>query len=107
MLQVSRQLLPTSVTQNSFLPLIITGGKQSFTADDEKLFTDYLAFAGIGLMNAQLFEMSILENKRSKILLNMARWEEMYTHYKPEDVSELLFFFLQEGIFGKNDEPPY
>ena len=45
----------------------------SFTAEDERLFTDYLAFAGIGLMNAQLFEMSILENKRSKILLNMAR----------------------------------
>ena len=55
------------------LVLSLTGGKQSFTADDEKLFTDYLAFAGIGLMNAQLFEMSILENKRSKILLNMAR----------------------------------
>ena len=56
-----------------FYLLNITGGKQSFTAADEKLFTDYLAFAGIGLMNAQLFEMSILENKRSKILLNMAR----------------------------------
>ena len=49
------------------------GGKASFTTEDEKLFTEYLAFAGIGLMNAQLFEMSLVENKRSKILLNMAR----------------------------------
>ena len=53
--------------------VVYPGGKVSFTAEDERLFTDYLAFAGIGLMNAQLFEMSILENKRSKILLNMAR----------------------------------
>ena len=55
------------------LPCPLIGGRMSFTAEDERLFTDYLAFAGIGLMNAQLFEMSILENKRSKILLNMAR----------------------------------
>ncbi|VEN54671.1 unnamed protein product, partial [Callosobruchus maculatus] len=44
-----------------------------FDAHDAELFQRYLTFCGIGVQNAQLFEVSILEYKRNQILLNLAR----------------------------------
>ncbi|RUS86749.1 hypothetical protein EGW08_005472, partial [Elysia chlorotica] len=40
---------------------------------DEKVFGSYLAFCGIGLKNAQLYERSLLENRRNQVLLDLAR----------------------------------
>lgn len=37
------------------------------------LFFRYLTFCGIGIQNAQLFELSVQEYKRNQILLNLAR----------------------------------
>ncbi|XP_053393300.1 dual 3',5'-cyclic-AMP and -GMP phosphodiesterase 11-like isoform X3 [Mercenaria mercenaria] len=44
-----------------------------FDEHDEKVFASYLAFCGIGLKNAQLYERSLLENRRSQVLLDLAR----------------------------------
>ncbi|XP_052771551.1 dual 3',5'-cyclic-AMP and -GMP phosphodiesterase 11-like isoform X2 [Mya arenaria] len=44
-----------------------------FNEHDEKVFASYLAFCGIGLKNAQLYERSLLENRRSQVLLDLAR----------------------------------
>nr|CAH7742969.1 unnamed protein product [Callosobruchus chinensis] len=44
-----------------------------FDAHDAELFQRYLTFCGIGVQNAQLFEVSVLEYKRNQILLNLAR----------------------------------
>lgn len=38
-----------------------------FTPYDEKVFSDYLQFCGIGLRNAQLYEKSQLEVKRNQV----------------------------------------
>ncbi|CAG9817476.1 unnamed protein product [Phaedon cochleariae] len=46
---------------------------EEFTAKDVRLFQRYLTFCGIGIQNAQLFEVSVLEYKRNQILLNLAR----------------------------------
>ncbi|XP_050537354.1 dual 3',5'-cyclic-AMP and -GMP phosphodiesterase 11-like isoform X2 [Daktulosphaira vitifoliae] len=52
-----------------------------FTQNDEKVFSDYLQFCGIGLRNAQLYEKSQLEVKRNQVLLDLARmiFEEQST----------------------------
>lgn len=44
-----------------------------FTDHDVEVFRRYLTFCGIGIQNAQLFEMSIQEYRRNQILLNLAR----------------------------------
>nr|XP_029715287.1 dual 3',5'-cyclic-AMP and -GMP phosphodiesterase 11-like isoform X3 [Aedes albopictus]XP_029715288.1 dual 3',5'-cyclic-AMP and -GMP phosphodiesterase 11-like isoform X3 [Aedes albopictus] len=56
-------------------------GDQCFTAADEKVFSSYLQFCGIGLRNAQLYEKSQLEVKRNQVLLDLARmiFEEQST----------------------------
>ncbi|XP_076460762.1 cGMP-specific 3',5'-cyclic phosphodiesterase-like isoform X2 [Babylonia areolata] len=48
-------------------------GDHEFTPQDEALFRKYLIFCGIGLTNAQLFEMSVNEFKRNQLLLHLAR----------------------------------
>lgn len=52
-----------------------------FTSNDEKVFSSYLQFCGIGLRNAQLYEKSQLEVKRNQVLLDLARmiFEEQST----------------------------
>ncbi|XP_041982222.1 dual 3',5'-cyclic-AMP and -GMP phosphodiesterase 11-like isoform X2 [Aricia agestis] len=52
-----------------------------FTTYDEKVFSAYLQFCGIGLRNAQLYERSQLEVKRNQVLLDLARmvFEEQST----------------------------
>lgn len=57
------------------------GGEAQFTAQDEKVFSRYLQFCGIGLRNAQLYEKSQLEVKRNQVLLDLARmvFEEQST----------------------------
>jgi len=53
----------------------------SFSVADEKVFSSYLQFCGIGLRNAQLYEKSQLEVKRNQVLLDLARmiFEEQST----------------------------
>ncbi|XP_041118852.1 cGMP-specific 3',5'-cyclic phosphodiesterase isoform X2 [Polyodon spathula] len=48
------------------------GKNGTFTEQDEKDFSAYLAFCGIVLHNAQLYETSRLENKRNQVLLDLA-----------------------------------
>ncbi|XP_038114377.1 dual 3',5'-cyclic-AMP and -GMP phosphodiesterase 11 isoform X2 [Culex quinquefasciatus] len=56
-------------------------GDQCFSVADEKVFSSYLQFCGIGLRNAQLYEKSQLEVKRNQVLLDLARmiFEEQST----------------------------
>ncbi|KAM4714325.1 cGMP-specific 3',5'-cyclic phosphodiesterase isoform 2-T2 [Anableps anableps] len=49
------------------------GEDGAFTEQDEKDFSAYLAFSGIVLHNAQLYETSQLENRRNQVLLDLAR----------------------------------
>uniref|UniRef100_A0A3P8Y6N9 Phosphodiesterase n=1 Tax=Esox lucius TaxID=8010 RepID=A0A3P8Y6N9_ESOLU len=49
------------------------GENGTFTEQDEKDFSAYLAFSGIVLHNAQLYETSQLENRRNQVLLDLAR----------------------------------
>uniref|UniRef100_A0A8D0GWP3 Phosphodiesterase n=1 Tax=Sphenodon punctatus TaxID=8508 RepID=A0A8D0GWP3_SPHPU len=44
----------------------------TFTEQDEKDFAAYLAFCGIVLHNAKLYETSLLENRRNQVLLDLA-----------------------------------
>ncbi|XP_071105991.1 dual 3',5'-cyclic-AMP and -GMP phosphodiesterase 11-like isoform X1 [Haliotis cracherodii] len=46
---------------------------EPFDEHDEKVFASYLAFCGIGVKNAQLYERSQLENRRNQVLLDLAR----------------------------------
>ncbi|KAM4611446.1 cGMP-specific 3',5'-cyclic phosphodiesterase [Polymixia lowei] len=48
------------------------GDNGAFTEQDEKDFSSYLAFSGIVLHNAQLYETSQLENRRNQVLLDLA-----------------------------------
>ncbi|KAG7461950.1 hypothetical protein MATL_G00196610 [Megalops atlanticus] len=48
------------------------GHNGTFTEQDEKDFSAYLAFSGIVLHNAQLYETSQLENRRNQVLLDLA-----------------------------------
>ncbi|KAK7792520.1 hypothetical protein R5R35_009928 [Gryllus longicercus] len=50
-----------------------TDGTDEFSKRDVEVFQRYLTFCGIGIQNAQLFEMSVLEFRRNQILLNLAR----------------------------------
>ncbi|KAL0277369.1 UNVERIFIED_CONTAM: hypothetical protein PYX00_004686 [Menopon gallinae] len=50
-----------------------TNGSQEFTPRDVEVFQRYLTFCGIGIQNAQLFELSVQEYKRNQILLHLAR----------------------------------
>nr|CFW94219.1 Eka-cGMP gated channel beta 2 protein [Euperipatoides kanangrensis] len=54
---------------------------EPFDENDEKVFASYLAFCGIGICNARLYERSQLENKRNQVLLDLARviFEEQST----------------------------
>ncbi|XP_077332951.1 cGMP-specific 3',5'-cyclic phosphodiesterase isoform X1 [Lithobates pipiens] len=49
-----------------------SGNNGTFTEQDEKDFAAYLAFCGIVLHNAQLYETSLLENRRNQVLLDLA-----------------------------------
>ncbi|XP_074599710.1 cGMP-specific 3',5'-cyclic phosphodiesterase-like isoform X2 [Brevipalpus obovatus] len=44
-----------------------------FSKQDEQVFQKYLTFCGIGIQNAQLFELSVQEFKRNQLLLSLAR----------------------------------
>lgn len=56
-----------------FPSYIACSGSTEFTERDVEIFRRYLTFCGIGIQNAQLFEMSIQEYRRNQILLNLAR----------------------------------
>lgn len=44
-----------------------TNDSKEFTAHDVEVFQRYLTFCGIGIQNAQLFEVSVLEYKRNQV----------------------------------------
>lgn len=44
-----------------------TNESQEFTPQDVEVFQRYLTFCGIGIQNAQLFEVSVLEYKRNQV----------------------------------------
>lgn len=48
-------------------------GEHQFTQKDEEVFKNYLTFCGIGITNAQLFEISVQEYRRNQILLQLAK----------------------------------
>ncbi|KAK6185640.1 hypothetical protein SNE40_007829 [Patella caerulea] len=48
-------------------------GNHVFSQADEEVFQKYLTFCGIGITNAQLFEMSVQEFTRNQLLLHLAR----------------------------------
>ena len=48
-----------------FFNLIIDSGE--FTERDVEVFRRYLTFCGIGIQNAQLFEMSVQEYRRNQM----------------------------------------
>ncbi|XP_012288226.1 cGMP-specific 3',5'-cyclic phosphodiesterase [Orussus abietinus] len=50
-----------------------TNDSNEFTQRDVEVFQRYLTFCGIGIQNAQLFELSVQEYRRNQILLNLAR----------------------------------
>lgn len=50
-----------------------TDGQPAFSRKDVDVFGRYLTFCGIGIQNAQLFEMSVQEYRRNQILLYLAR----------------------------------
>lgn len=47
-----------------------TNDSQEFSKHDVEVFQRYLTFCGIGLQNAQLFEVSVLEYKRNQVINN-------------------------------------
>lgn len=71
----------TATTYRVFFQVINKQNDGPFTANDEKVFSSYLQFCGIGLRNAQLYERSQLEVKRNQVLLDLARmvFEEQST----------------------------
>lgn len=50
-----------------------TNGSNEFTERDVEVFKRYLTFCGIGIQNAQIFELSVVEYRRNQRLLNLAR----------------------------------
>ncbi|KAK8747845.1 hypothetical protein OTU49_016178, partial [Cherax quadricarinatus] len=48
-------------------------GTNEFTRQDVEVFRRYLTFCGIGIQNAQLYDMSVREYKRNQLLLHLAR----------------------------------
>lgn len=55
------------------LVLFFLAAPGEFTERDVEVFRRYLTFCGIGIQNAQLFEMSVQEYRRNQLLLNLAR----------------------------------
>lgn len=60
-------------TNFGYLYAMFCKGPNEFTDKDVEVFRRYLTFCGIGIQNAQLFEMSVQEFQRNQILLNLAR----------------------------------
>ncbi|XP_059177094.1 LOW QUALITY PROTEIN: cGMP-specific 3',5'-cyclic phosphodiesterase-like [Physella acuta] len=89
-------------------------GDHEFTKQDEEIFGKYLTFCGIGITNAQLFEMSVQEFKRNQLLLHLARgiFEEQTNLERlvqkiMTDAQELLtcqkcLVYLLEGPYQKD-----
>lgn len=65
----------TSIKENSIFLFhtFYSTGSLEFSEHDIEIFRRYLTFCGIGIQNAQLFEMSVQEYRRNQILLNLAR----------------------------------
>ena len=51
-----------------------------FTKQDQEVFRKYLTFAGIGIQNAQLFELSVQEYKRNQVRITCPNCS-----HRPED----------------------
>ena len=77
--------------------------QHEFSDTDLKVFRRYLTFCGIGLQNAQLFEVSILEYKKNKVRMcnNKGQWnmktQEFVNNY---DWKTSCGFFLKYQCFS-------
>ncbi|XP_033891800.3 cGMP-specific 3',5'-cyclic phosphodiesterase-like isoform X1 [Acipenser ruthenus] len=74
------------------------GKNGTFTEQDEKDFSAYLAFCGIVLHNAQLYETSRLENKRNQVLLDLASLifeEQQYLEVILKKIAATILSFMQ------------
>lgn len=49
-----------------------TNGSTEFSPRDVEVFQRYLTFCGIGIQNAQLFELSVQEYKRNQVTIPLA-----------------------------------
>lgn len=63
----------TPFSPQSIIGSFHSTGCMEFDEHDVEIFRRYLTFCGIGIQNAQLFEMSVQEYRRNQILLNLAR----------------------------------
>ena len=72
--------------------------QHEFSDTDLKVFRRYLTFCGIGLQNAQLFEVSILEYKKNKVRMcnNKGHWK-----YENPSICEHLWLKNYMRIFLK------
>ncbi|CAH8594689.1 unnamed protein product [Schistosoma turkestanicum] len=66
----------------------------SFTEEDVKVFQSYVAFCGIGLHNAQIYEQSRLETYRNQVLLELAR----IIFSEQLDITRLIYSVLSHTI---------
>lgn len=67
-----------------------TNDCQEFTAKDIEVFQRYLTFCGIGIQNAQLFEVSILEYRRNQVnvtFLFRDKQEQKFSSYHKQDLN--------------------
>nr|CAH8869984.1 unnamed protein product [Trichobilharzia regenti] len=65
-----------------------------FTDEDVKIFQSYVAFCGIGLHNAQIYQQSRLETYRSQVLLELAR----IIFSEQLDITRLIYSVLSHTI---------
>ncbi|XP_053484756.1 cGMP-specific 3',5'-cyclic phosphodiesterase isoform X2 [Ictalurus furcatus] len=86
------------------------GENSTFTEQDEKDFSSYLAFSGIVLHNAQLYETSQLENRRNRVLLDLASLifeEQQSLEVLLRKIAATILSFMQAQectIFISDDE---
>ncbi|TPP59912.1 Phosphodiesterase [Fasciola gigantica] len=66
-----------------------------FTERDVRIFESYVAFCGIGLHNAQIYQESRMEAYRNQVLLELAR--VIFT--EQSDISRLIHTVLSHTIF--------
>ncbi|TNN07201.1 Dual 3',5'-cyclic-AMP and -GMP phosphodiesterase 11 [Schistosoma japonicum] len=71
-----------------------TSNYASFTEEDVKIFQSYVAFCGIGLHNAQIYQQSRLETYRNQVLLELARM----IFSEQLDITRLIYSVLSHTI---------
>ena len=75
-----------------------------FSETDLKVFQRYLTFCGIGIQNAQLFEVSILEYKKNKVDCSIVVLSSIVTLFILLIMIYFWnsFYFLWPKVYSKN-----